>query len=62
MYSILILFIYLFVNYRKLNFIHFIIKNIIILASPTIGYTSPMIQPQQQKQQHINPAFFPAFQ
>lgn len=35
--------------------------NMIILATP-MGYTSPMSQPQQQKQQHVNPAFFPAFQ
>ncbi|XP_017797010.1 PREDICTED: clathrin interactor 1 isoform X2 [Habropoda laboriosa] len=35
---------------------------ITLMTSPTVGYTSPMIQPQQQKQQHVNPAFFPAFQ
>ncbi|CAK9806643.1 Clathrin interactor 1 [Anthophora quadrimaculata] len=33
-----------------------------LMTSPTMGYTSPMVQPQQQKQQHVNPAFFPAFQ
>ncbi|XP_076377286.1 clathrin interactor lqfR isoform X2 [Megalopta genalis] len=33
-----------------------------LITSPTMGYTSPMIQPQQPKQQQANPAFFPAFQ
>lgn len=35
-----------------------------LIPTPSMGYnTSPMIQPQQQQQQqHVNPAFFPAFQ
>ncbi|XP_043263132.1 clathrin interactor 1 isoform X2 [Colletes gigas] len=33
-----------------------------LTSTPTMGYASPMIQPQQQKQQQVNPAFFPAFQ
>ncbi|CAK9800597.1 Clathrin interactor 1 [Anthophora plagiata] len=33
-----------------------------LMTSPTMGYTSPTVQSQQQKQQHVNPAFFPAFQ
>ncbi|XP_031844080.1 clathrin interactor lqfR isoform X2 [Nomia melanderi] len=33
-----------------------------LMTSPTMGYASPMIQPQQPKQQQANPAFFPAFQ
>lgn len=32
------------------------------LAAPTLGYSSPMIQPQTQKQQQANPVFFSAFQ
>lgn len=32
------------------------------LATPTLGYTSPMIQSQTQKQQQANPVFFSAFQ
>ena len=33
-----------------------------LITTPSMGYTSPVIQPQQQKQQEMNPAFFPAFQ
>lgn len=32
------------------------------LMTPTMGYTSPMGQAQQQKPQQVNSAFFPAFQ
>lgn len=33
-----------------------------LMPSPTMGYATPITQPQQQKQQQVNSAFFPAFQ